>query len=47
MRVAIKTIAGVYDGSTTKELDSLSIRTAASLIAEEPISRHRVSRRDC
>ncbi|HEY4089378.1 MAG TPA: ribonucleoside-diphosphate reductase subunit alpha [Bryobacteraceae bacterium] len=36
MRVAIKTIGGVYDGSTTKELDSLSIQTAASLIAEEP-----------
>ena len=36
MRVAIKTIGGLYDGSTTKELDSLSIRTAASLIAEEP-----------
>jgi len=36
MRVAIKTIGGLYDGSTTKELDSLSIQTAASLIAEEP-----------
>ncbi len=36
MRVAIKTIGGLYDGSTTQELDSLSIRTAASLIAEEP-----------
>jgi ribonucleoside-diphosphate reductase alpha chain len=36
MRVAIKTIGGVYDGSSTKELDSLSIQTAASLIAEEP-----------
>lgn len=36
MRVAIKTIGGIYDGSTTKELDSLSIQTAASLIAEEP-----------
>ena len=36
MRVAIKTIGGVHDGSTTQELDSLSIRTAASLIAEEP-----------
>ena len=33
MRVAIKTIGGVYDGSTTKELDSLSIQTASSLIA--------------
>ncbi len=36
MRVAIKTIGGLYDGSTTKELDSLSIQTAASLISEEP-----------
>lgn len=36
MRIAIKTIGGLYDGSTTKELDSLSIQTAASLIAEEP-----------
>jgi ribonucleoside-diphosphate reductase alpha chain len=36
MRVAIKTIGGLYDGSTTQELDSLSIQTAASLIAEEP-----------
>lgn len=36
MRVAIKTIGGIYDGSTTKELDLLSIQTAASLIAEEP-----------
>jgi ribonucleoside-diphosphate reductase alpha chain len=36
MRVAIKTIGGLYDGTTTKELDSLSIQTASSLIAEEP-----------
>ncbi len=36
MRVAIRTIGGLYDGSTTKELDSLSIQTAASLVAEEP-----------
>lgn len=36
MRVAIKTIGGIYDGATTRELDSLSIQTAASLIAEEP-----------
>lgn len=36
MRVAIKTIGGLYDGSTTRELDSLSIQTASSLIAEEP-----------
>lgn len=35
-RVAQKTIAGLYNGATTKELDELSIRTAASLVAEEP-----------
>ncbi len=36
MRVATKTISGLYDGATTKELDKLSIQTAAHLIAEEP-----------
>ncbi len=36
MRVATKTISGLYDGATTRELDQLSIRTAAGLIAEEP-----------
>ncbi len=36
MRIAIKTIGGLYDGSSTKELDALSIQTAASLIVEEP-----------
>ncbi len=36
MRVALKTIGGLYDGATTKELDQLSIRTAAALTAEEP-----------
>ena len=36
MRVATKTISGLYDGASTKELDQLSIQTAASLIAEEP-----------
>ena len=36
MRVALKTIAGLYDGARTRELDELSIRTAASFIAEEP-----------
>jgi ribonucleoside-diphosphate reductase alpha chain len=36
MRVALKTIAGLYDGATTRELDELSIRTAASFIAEDP-----------
>lgn len=35
-RVAQKTISGLYDGATTQELDQLSIRTAASLTAEEP-----------
>ena len=36
MRVALKTIGGLYDGATTRELDELSISTAAALIAEEP-----------
>ncbi|WP_437728944.1 ribonucleoside-diphosphate reductase subunit alpha [Sorangium sp. So ce861] len=36
LRVATKTISGLYDGATTRELDQLSIQTAASLIAEEP-----------
>lgn len=36
MRVATKTIGGLFDGATTRELDALSIQTAASLIAEEP-----------
>src|SRR5262249_7381989 len=36
MRVATRTISGLYDGATTSELDRLSIQTAAALIAEEP-----------
>jgi ribonucleoside-diphosphate reductase alpha chain len=36
IRIASKTIGGLYNGATTKELDLLSIQTAASLIAEEP-----------
>jgi len=36
LRVALKTIGGLYDGATTQELDQLSIRTAAALTAEEP-----------
>ncbi|MBX6371269.1 MAG: ribonucleoside-diphosphate reductase subunit alpha, partial [Acidothermus sp.] len=36
LRVATKTISGLYDGATTAELDRLSIQTAAELIAEEP-----------
>ena len=36
MRVATRTISGLCDGATTEELDELSIRTAASLIVEEP-----------
>ena len=34
--MATKTISGLYDGATTKELDSLSIQTAAALIVDEP-----------
>lgn len=36
MRVATKTISGLYDGATTAELDRLSIQTSAEMIAEEP-----------
>src|SRR5690606_41343449 len=36
MREALKTIAGHYDGATARELDELSIRTAASFTFEEP-----------
>jgi len=36
LRIATKTISGLYDGATTRELDQLSIQTAAGLIAEEP-----------
>jgi ribonucleoside-diphosphate reductase alpha chain len=35
LKIATKTIGGLYDGATTKELDTLSIQTAAQLIAEE------------
>lgn len=36
IRVASKTIGGLFDGATTRELDAISIQTAAALIAEEP-----------
>ncbi len=36
MRVATRTISGLYDGATTDELDRLSIQTAAEMIGEEP-----------
>ena len=36
LKIATKTIGGLYNGATTKELDNLSIQTAALLIAEEP-----------
>ncbi|MGE3467405.1 MAG: ribonucleotide reductase N-terminal alpha domain-containing protein, partial [Pyrinomonadaceae bacterium] len=36
MRIATKTISGLYNGASTQELDKLSIQTAASLIFEEP-----------
>ncbi|MEV4514405.1 ribonucleoside-diphosphate reductase subunit alpha [Dactylosporangium sp. NPDC049525] len=36
LRVATKTISGLYDGATTAELDRLSIQTAADMIGEEP-----------
>ena len=36
MRVATRTISGLYDGASTDELDRLSIQTAAEMIGEEP-----------
>src|SRR6266576_3649920 len=36
IRIASKTIGGLFNGATTKELALLSIQTPASLIAEEP-----------
>jgi ribonucleoside-diphosphate reductase alpha chain len=36
MRVATRTVSGLYDGASTRELDQLSIQTAASLVTEEP-----------
>ncbi|MEZ5380841.1 MAG: ribonucleoside-diphosphate reductase subunit alpha [Microthrixaceae bacterium] len=36
MKVALRTISGLVDGSTTEELDHLAVRTAAALISEEP-----------
>ena len=36
MFVSTRTIAALADGATTRELDELSIRTAAGLIVEEP-----------
>ncbi len=36
IRIASKTIGGLYDGATTRELDAISIDTAAALIGEEP-----------
>ena len=36
MRVATKVISGLYDGTSTKELDKLCIQTASSLIGEDP-----------
>jgi len=36
MRVSTRTISALADGATTRELDDLSIRTAAGLIVEEP-----------
>ncbi|WP_083949623.1 ribonucleoside-diphosphate reductase subunit alpha [Herbidospora yilanensis] len=36
LRVATRTISGLYDGATTEELDRLSIQTAAEMIGEEP-----------
>jgi ribonucleoside-diphosphate reductase alpha chain len=36
LEIAKRTIAGLHDGSTTEELDNLSIATAVMLMADEP-----------
>jgi ribonucleoside-diphosphate reductase alpha chain len=36
-KIAVKTVGGIYDGVTTKELDTLSIQTAVGFTAEDPI----------
>jgi ribonucleoside-diphosphate reductase alpha chain len=36
LEIAKRTIAGLHDGSTTEELDNLSISTAVMLMADEP-----------
>jgi ribonucleoside-diphosphate reductase alpha chain len=36
LRIATKTISGLYDGATTAQLDRLSIQTAAEMTGEEP-----------
>ncbi len=36
LKVATKTIGGLFNGATTKALDTLSIQTSALLISEEP-----------
>ena len=36
MKIATRTISGLCDGATTEELDELSIRTASTLMVEEP-----------
>ena len=36
-RVASRTIGGLYDGVTTKELDQLSIQTSVGFISEDPV----------
>ncbi|GIF09182.1 ribonucleoside-diphosphate reductase subunit alpha [Actinoplanes siamensis] len=36
LRVATRTVSGLYDGATSDELDRLAVQTAAELIGEEP-----------
>uniref|UniRef100_UPI003D9C90EF hypothetical protein n=1 Tax=Escherichia coli TaxID=562 RepID=UPI003D9C90EF len=36
-RIATRTVGGLYDGVTTRELDELSIQTAVNFIGEDPI----------
>src|SRR5579859_1928099 len=36
-RIAVKTVGGLYDGVTTKALDSLSIQTAVGFCTDDPV----------
>ena len=36
-KIATKTVGGLYDGVTTKEIDLLSIKTAIDLVLEDPV----------
>lgn len=37
LKIATKTVGGLYDGVTTRELDQLSIQTAVGFMTEDPV----------